>query len=206
MGGCSLLPHEFLCVDLASGDSLGNLKDLIGKWQRETWKFVLSRMLEYRIGVNQEVSETWPRISDFPKANPAMSNDWVPLSEYKPPKPPRPGASPPPPVAIRFWNGKQKELKLWNEILTGVAEQLRREDRLTARMCPIRFERHKLYSVHTEPVHPSGKEFENPNQIEGDPPLFVNVKLPIGQHVKNTQFLLEHCGVEPAKVCLRVTR
>ena len=57
-----------------SGDSPGELKDLIGKWQRETWKFVQSRMLEYKKGVNQEVDENWPQISDFPQATPGTND------------------------------------------------------------------------------------------------------------------------------------
>lgn len=186
-----------------SGNSLGKLKNLIGKWQRETWKFVHSQMLEYRIGVNQEVSETWPRISDFPKTNSAIYNDCVPLSEYKPPRTQRPGISPPPPVAIRFWDGEQRELKYWHEILTSVVKKLYAERRLTEQDCPVQFPGHRLYCVHSQRVNLSGEKFGVPKKVEGTP-LFVNVKLPIGQVMSNTKRLLSRFEKNPANVYLQV--
>ena len=37
-----------------SGDSLNDLKNLIGKWQQLTWKFVGDRMIQYKSGVDPD--------------------------------------------------------------------------------------------------------------------------------------------------------
>ena len=105
---------------------------------------------------------------------PALSSDWVALSDYAPPR------NTPCPSAIRFWDGSERPLTRWYEILTGVVEKLYAEGRLTIKDAPIGWRKQRTYSVHTEPVHPTGKPFENYKSIEGTP-LFVNVNLNASQ-------------------------
>ena len=122
------------------------------------------------------------------------SPGWIALSEYEP----LPGT--PCPAAIRFWDGSEQALEYWHEILTGVVKRLHSEGRLTVEDVPIGF-RSKVYSVHTEPVHPSGKAFGNPKWVE-ETPFVVNAQLNAGQVRANTKRLLQHYDRNPAKVYL----
>ena len=62
------------------------------------------------------------------------------------------------------------------------------------------------YSVHTEPVHPTGKPFANFKSIDGTP-LFVNVNLNAGQVRENAKKLLQRYGKNAAvDVLLQVVR
>ena len=129
---------------------------------------------------------------------PPASSNWVALSEYNPPAGQRH------PVAIRFWDGSERTLTYWNEVLTRVVEKLYTERKLTVETLPIGWTK-QVYSVHTEPTHPTGKAFGISKSIEGTP-LFVNVNLNARQLRQNTKRLLEHCGLDPADVHLRGAR
>ena len=122
--------------------------------------------------------------------------DWVPLSGYYP------SAGAPHPRAIRFWDGEQRKLEHWNQILTSVAEKLYRDGQLTVDDLPIRWSP-KVYSVHTKPVHPTGKQFGLSEEIEGTP-LFVNVNLNARQVRENTKKLLKYYKLDPSEVYLQV--
>ena len=127
-----------------------------------------------------------------------ISSGWVALSEFEPPP------DTPCPAAVRFWDGSEQALEYWHEILTGVVKRLHSEGRLTVGDVPIKWSS-KVYSVHTEPVHPSGKKFGNPKRVE-DTPFVVNVQLNAGQVRANTKRLLQHFGRDPAEVYLRTAR
>ena len=130
-----------------------------------------------------------------PKSNGAP-NGWIDLSEYNPP------AKTPCPTAIRFWDGNERPLKAWYEILVAIVEKLYAEKRLTAQDAPIGWS-NSSYSVHTEPVHPTGQAFRHYRKIEGTP-LFVNVNLNAGQIRKSARNFLERFGRQSATVYLRV--
>ena len=98
-----------------------------------------------------------PRSQNVPPPGP-QEPGWVALSGYNPSA----GASCP--KTIRFWDGKQQTLNYWNQVLTGVVEKLYRDGRLTVEDLPIGWSP-KVYSVHTEPVHPTGKELETPSTL-----------------------------------------
>ena len=121
---------------------------------------------------------------------------WISLSGYEP------AAGVPSPTAIRFWDGEQRKLEYWNQVLTSVVEKLYRDGRLTVEDLPIKSSP-KVYSVNTEPVHPTGKEFGNSKHIEGTP-LFVNVNLNAGQVRSGTKKLLRHYDQDPSRVYLQV--
>lgn len=161
------------------------------------------------LAAGEPVSANAPILEDYQPApasthtapaivpRPALSSDWVALSDYDPPR------STPCPAAIRFWDGSERSLTRWREILTGVVEKLYAEERLTIKDVPIGWGSQRTYSVHTEPVHPTGKPFESYKSIEGTP-LFVNVNaLQIRQ---NTKRLLERYGLNPADVYVQVAQ
>ena len=114
-------------------------------------------------------------------APPPAASNWIALSEYNPPTGQRH------PVAIRFWDGSERLLNHWYEVLTGVVEKLYTERKLTVESLPIGWSR-QVYSVHTEPMHPTGKAFGLSRNIKGTP-LFVNVKLNARQIRHNTKLL-----------------
>ena len=126
---------------------------------------------------------------------PPVSSNWVALSEYNPPKGTRC------PAAIRFWDGGEKPLAKWYELLTSVVEKLYANRLLTIQDVPLSGGGQK-YRVHTEPFHPTGKPFVSPKTITGTP-LFVEVHFSAPEARRQTRRLLEHFGLDPTDVHLR---
>ena len=133
-----------------------------------------------------------------PPVKPSLANNWVPLPKYKPP----PGT--PCPSSIRFWDGSERTLQRWNQLLTSVVEKLYAEGRFTAKNRTIGWSK-KFYCVHTEPVHPTGKKFGNIKSI-GNGSLFVEGGLDAYGARLNARRLLEHFGQNPADVYLQVAQ
>ena len=149
-------------------------------------------------GVSTPMQDSPPDDGKSP-VPPPESPGWIALSKYTPPS----GA--PCPVAIRFWDGNERKLSRWNEILPLVVERLYAERLLAVDHAPIQWSK-GTYSVHTEPVHPTGKPFGNYKRIDGTP-LFVNVNLNAGQVRGSTKRLLQRYGKNPAvDVFLQVAR
>ena len=126
---------------------------------------------------------------------PAASSNWVALSAYNPPKRTRH------PAAIRFWDGSERSLERWYEVLTSVVEKLHADRLLTIKDVPIGWGA-KTYRVHSEPLHPTGKRFETPKAIPGTP-LFVDIHLSALGVRRQTSRLLKHYGLNPAAVYLQ---
>ena len=124
-----------------------------------------------------------------------VSSGWVALSEYNPPK------RTPCPAAIRFWDGKEQSLARWYEILTSVVEKLHADGLLTDKDVPFGRGRRR-YTIHTQPVHPTGQPFTNPREIPGAS-LFVEVNRGSSDVRQETKRLLEHHDLDPADVYLR---
>lgn len=131
-----------------------------------------------------------------PVINPPPPN-WKALSDYEPP------AGTPPPKAIRLWDDSELEVNHWYEILTIVAEKLYDEKVLTFEHLPIQWAK-KTYSIHSKPVHPTGKKFESYKEI-GKSGLFVNVNLNTGQVRGNTRRLLDKYNIGTERVYLKIT-
>ena len=146
---------------------------------------------------DQQANVVLPQGEPTPAPQPLSSN-WVALSEYNLP------AGAPHPLAIRLWDGSERQLTYWNEILVCVVEKLYADGRLAVKDLPIGWSR-STYSVHTEAVHPTGKAFANAVKIEGTP-LIVNVNLNAKQVRVNTARLLERYGLSPSAVSLTVRR
>ena len=138
-----------------------------------------------------------PPVINAPPSQP-QEPGWIALSGYNP------SAGSSCPQTIRFWDGKHQKLNYWNQVLTSVVEKLHRDGRLTVEDLPIGWSPN-VYSVHTEPVHPTGKEFGNTKHIDGTP-LFVNVNLNARQVRENTKKLLEYYKMDPSEVYLQVLK
>ena len=126
------------------------------------------------------------------------SPDWVALSKYSPP------AGTQCPATIRFWDGSERTLEYWYEVLTLVVEKLHSEGLLTVDDTPISSGT-KTYMVNTEPVHPTGKPFRAHRRINGTP-LFINVKLNAWQVRSNAKILLQRYDQNPTDAYLRAAQ
>ncbi len=124
---------------------------------------------------------------------------WVALAEYNPPS----GTSSP--AAIRFWDGSQQSINSWGDVFASAAEKLYGERQLSVEDMPIA-SGPKRYSLHTEPVHPTGQQFNAYRRIEGTPPLYVNVHLSAADCRTAARRLLQRFGVNPADVHLKVAQ
>jgi len=114
--------------------------------------------------------------------------EWIPLSEHE--------TGMPRPSAMRFWDGSERTVNRWHEILTCLVEKLYSEEMLRVEHVPIQWSRH-AYSVHSKPVGPTGKSFAYYKEINGAG-LFVNVNLNLTQLKTNTRKLLQRYGKDPS--------
>lgn len=100
----------------------------------------------------------------------------VSLDEY--PLPPAEGLMPPLATAIRFRDGKEYELRHWEQILTRTVEWLNWSRILTRANLPVRMVRGPGYLINTEPVHSDGRPMVKRAQAEGPDRLWVYTKSP----------------------------
>ena len=134
-----------------------------------------------------------------PKTPPPPPKNWVSLLEYDP----APGTKPP--AEIRFWDGSERTLERWNQLLPSVVEKLYAESRIFVGDLPLRrTPTAKTCIVNTEPFHPTGRKFDSTKRIEGKPPLFVNVDFTSKEVLKKAQWLLKRYDQNPADVRLHV--
>ena len=138
---------------------------------------------------------TTPTQVEQASSPPSVSSNWVALTAYNPP------GGTPSPTAIRFWDGSERSLAHWREILINVVEKLYSQGQLTVKDVPM-WRGSQRYRVHTEPVHPTGKRFEGPKAVQGTP-LFINANLSAANVRRETKRLLKHCGLDSADVYLR---
>ena len=92
----------------------------------------------------------------------------------------------------------------WHELLISVVEKLYTQGRLTVKDVPM-WRGSQRYRVHTEPVHPTGRQFEAAKAVTGTP-LFVNAHMSAANVRRETKRLLKHCRLDPADVHLREAR
>ena len=126
------------------------------------------------------------------------ADKWEPLTNLNPPSSQRPSC----PAAIRFWDGSERPLKAWREILRSVVEKLNGDEKLTVNDLPIR-SGSKRYCVHTKPFHPTGVGFTSPRSV-GDGSLFVEAHVSSKAAREYAKLVLEHCGQNPEEVYLQV--
>lgn len=144
-----------------------------------------------------------PPLTTHAERNPAPrpeSSDWVALSDYDPP------GFTPCPAAIRLWDGSERPLAHWHQIFIRAVEKLYEEKRITVEHLPIGWWGNQACRVHTEPVHPTGKQFRSPKRIEGTPPLFVDAPQSASSSRKTTKRLMRDYNINPAEVYLQPAR
>ena len=148
------------------------------------------------IAADPPLPEQLPSEVETDQAQRPATPGWVALSDYNPPR----GTQCP--AAIRFWDGSERKLKYWNEVLAHTIEKLYSERLLTIDDVPLQSSK-RGYLVNTKPVHPTGNQFASHRSISGTP-LVVNVDLTAEQIRNNTKKLLQKYGKNSAEVFLQV--
>ena len=129
--------------------------------------------------------------------DPNPPSNWTVLADYEPP------ANTRAPKAVRLWDNTERQVNHWYEVLTIVAEKLYDDSVLRVEHTPIQWSP-KTYSIHTQPIHPTGKKFDNYKEI-GKSGLFVNVNLNSYQVRASTRKLLEKYKISAGTLYLKVT-
>ena len=107
-----------------------------------------------------------------------------------------------PPQAIRFGNEPEQTIGRWRDILIKVVAWTWSNGYLNNSDIPRRLGRQR-YLIHTEPVHPTGREFAGPVPIVGSP-LHVEANLSAPDCAKHAMNVLQHCNVNSDTVWVKV--
>ena len=113
------------------------------------------------------------------------------------------------PTALKFLDGTEYTLASWRQLLLRTAEWLVLNGSLTSNIAPVlsgtdKGNAAKGYCiVNTEPMHPNGERFAEPRLL-GDTSLVVNVSSNSASTAGNAKILLQHCGISPDTVWLKV--
>ncbi len=122
--------------------------------------------------------------------------EWQPISELNPPKDSKPSE-------VQFPDNKLVRFTppLWKSLLVEITRWLVDNRYLTTNDCPLgRTPRSKRYVVSTTPRHPSGKDFENGEEVGA---IHLETHGPREELVKAARFLIKHVGQDPARFKVR---
>ena len=125
----------------------------------------------------------------------SSAGDWAPLTSLKVER----GLKPP--TFIKFPNSSPIPIKYWITLMESIAKHLIETDKLSARDCPVSIAskgKSKQYLIHTEPIHASGKEFEQKRKVGKD--LWLYSFLGSVSVHQNACWLLENFGIDPSTV------
>ena len=131
-------------------------------------------------------------VSPEPIVPDSEEKEWQPLPTLKPAK----GALKP--TGIRFPDSSHRPIKYWKDIATEVTGWLVQSKTLHTGSCPI--QRADLYIVSTEPIHPSGDSFRQPQQVHS---VYVETNYRAFSHVENACIIVKHVGQDPAQFAVR---
>ncbi len=106
------------------------------------------------------------------------------------------------PLAIRFRDGREREVSAWFRMVQHTVDWLASESLLTENDVPVSSGGRRNI-VNTEPTHRAGHSFNKPIEISGTR-FIIEGNLGAGGAGRNTRKLLEVCGVDPNTVWLRL--
>ena len=138
---------------------------------------------------------TFEPSSEQEAVGPSNNGDWAPLTSLKVER----GLKPP--TFIKFPNSSPIPIKYWITLMESIAKHLIETDKLSARDCPVSIAskgKSKQYLIHTEPIHASGKEFEQKRKVGKD--LWLYSFLGSVSVHQNACWLLENFGIDPSTV------
>ena len=131
-------------------------------------------------------------------AEPSNNGDWELLTSLKVEKGQKP------PAFIKFSNSSPKPVKNWADLFTIVADYLVETGKILTRDCPISKGISKRYLLHTEPIHPDGKEFLYKRKLGNG--LWLLTHGSSHTRYENACWLLENFGVNPSTVLVSANR
>ena len=107
------------------------------------------------------------------------------------------------PTSVRFPGKEEHDVKNWRYLMVEAVKWLWSQGLLTENMVPVRYSRNSSrFSVNSEPVHGTGAKFFSSVRVEGTP-FYIEgqggVEMP-----GRVRSLLNHCGVNPGDVWLKV--
>ncbi len=121
------------------------------------------------------------------------TSNWVPLSDLSP------QGGDDPPAEIQFPDNSRVALGRWNRVVVETVRWLLTNNYLHS--SNWRIQRSTRYIVSDTPIHPNGKEFTMPSNVE---PLYVEINYSGLNLVKNTQIIISHVGQNPAQFKARL--
>ena len=139
--------------------------------------------------------------SEQEAVGPSNNGDWAPLTSLKVERGQKP------PTFIKFPNSNPIPIKYWITLMESIAKHLIETDKLSARDCPVSRAskgKSKRYLIHTEPIHASGKEFEQKRKV-GKELWLCSFLSSVGVH-RNACSLLEKSGIDPSTVLVGTNR
>ena len=126
-----------------------------------------------------------------PRVNAQGNESWISFTDYGTP------TFKPCPVAVRLWDGIERSVKSWNEIIVEVVSRLYADGILTKEHLPLSSPRARTtYLISTVPEHPDGRPFITSRQLSGLP-IYVSTNLSAKQILRYSIWLLEHFGKDP---------
>lgn len=139
------------------------------------------------------VTETLQQIS---AETATIEQGWVSLPDFNPP-----GGSKPP-TAIRFPDGTETSIDRWKRIPKAVADWLYDKQLLTPETVPI-VSGKRRFAANDKPVMHDGRPMIAHEAI-GNDDIFIDVDLSANSARRHARKMLEHCGVNPVDVRVRV--
>lgn len=124
--------------------------------------------------------------------------NWKSLSDLNPP-PKNVGS---PPAEVQFPDGTLKRLVAWNSIPVEITRWLAINGYLNASHCPIqRPQGRRRYILNDESIHPTGRDFEEPKQVEG---LYLDVDYNGRTLVDNARIIITRVNQDPSQFKVRL--
>ena len=150
------------------------------------------------VEVGQESSAVVIVDEGHERPEPEDNGDWVSLKDFSATS----GTAAP--RTVGFPNGEERRVKNWKYLYVEMAEWLVREGALTAEKCPISVGRRKGFClIHSQPRHPNGKDFFNPNKLSNG--LFLATHGSAKALVVRCKALMEHFDKDLSGVRLQVS-
>ena len=133
-----------------------------------------------------------------PPPQPPPTPPWINLADYKP------EGKTSAPSEVRFWNGAEKKIKFWTDMVRVTVEILYKTNLLTESRLPYA-PSNKNFVIHTRPQHDDGTRFLKPTPVPGTP-LHMNLNLSAEDIRLRCRKLLVDFGKDPkTDMYLKVT-
>ncbi len=142
-------------------------------------------------GASQSAPEQAPAIS---RGHPplAATYGWKSLSDVQPKQ------GDVKPIQMMFPDNSAVAISAWNQLVIESVRWLTNNGHLDVRHCPIRYLRR--YLVATQPIHPTGRDFTYPRQVNG---LYMELGFNAPRSARNAKTIIKYVGLDASQFKLR---